>query len=312
MPSISGRDLWVWWQQARQQAAETAVDAAEADWLLQAVCQVDKLSLRLASFKDIPQIESQRSLTELNQLWQKRLRDRVPVQYLVGEVPWRELTLQVSPAVLIPRPETELIVELAVERVKQSPISEQLRCGTWVDLGTGSGAIALALAIAFPQAQIIALDVSQPALAIAQQNAAGQGLGDRIQFLLGSWFEPLTAFKGQLAGIVSNPPYIPSQTIFTLEPEVSRHEPHLALDGGEDGLHCIRHLAATAPLYLQAGGLWLIEMMSGQGPAVLATLAAEQVYRLPQVHPDLTGTDRFVSAFYQPLTAPDPQASFTP
>ncbi|NJL86814.1 MAG: peptide chain release factor N(5)-glutamine methyltransferase [Leptolyngbyaceae cyanobacterium SM1_1_3] len=301
MLSIGGADLWVWLQGARQRAAENAVDLAEADWLLQAVTELDSLALRLASFKDKPSVSSQRSLAELEQLWQQRLQARVPVQYLVGCVPWRDLMLKVSPDVLIPRPETELIVEIARDIAARSPLSEQLYRGIWADLGTGSGAIALGLATVLPQAQIIATDVSADALAIAAENAARNGLGDRIQFLLGAWFEPLSALKGHLAGVVSNPPYIPSQTVLTLAPEVTHHEPHLALDGGESGLESISHLVKTAHRYLQPGGIWLIEIMSGQGAAVTEALRAENAYEAVQLHYDLAGIQRFASALNRPI-----------
>jgi release factor glutamine methyltransferase len=166
----------------------------------------------------------------------------------------------------------------------------------WADLGTGSGAIAMGLATAFPEARIHAIDQSGAALAIAQANAADYGLSDRIHFYQGSWLEPLTALKGQIWGIASNPPYIPSQMVLELQPEITQHEPHTALDGGPDGLDCIRHLIATAPTYLQPGGIFLLEMMAGQAPLVVDLLHQQGNYKHIQIHKDLAGIERFVLA----------------
>jgi release factor glutamine methyltransferase len=118
------------------------VEAREVDWLLMAVADVDGLALKLGTVQGRSQVVLRCSLAELTQRWRQRLEQRVPVQYLVGETPWRDLTLAVSPAVLIPRPETELIIDLAAAAIARSPIGTQLTQGIWADLGTGSGAIA--------------------------------------------------------------------------------------------------------------------------------------------------------------------------
>jgi release factor glutamine methyltransferase len=232
----------------------------------------------------------------LSQLWHQRQRDKVPVQYLAGVTPWRHFSLKVSPAVLIPRPETEYLIDLAVAAVKNSPIPN-LASGHWADLGTGSGAIALGLAEVLRAATIHAVDYSADALAIAQENAQQLGFTQRIQFYQGTWFEPLDALKGQFSGIISNPPYIPSSLVQELQPEVRDHEPHLALDGGCDGLDCIRHLIASSPNYLRPGGVWLIEMMAGQADTVAQLLHNQGSYRDIQIIPDLAGIDRFALAY---------------
>lgn len=293
---IAGQVLWDWRSHALTLAQTHAIEAAEVDWLLRGLCQIEGLSLRLGTLSQVAAVPSQVPLTELDARWQKRVRDRVPIQHLVGQTPWRDLSLRVSPAVLIPRPETELIIDIVLAQVAQTPQAAKLWCGTWVDLGTGSGAIALGLAQALPQAEILAVDVSAAALAIAQQNAAENGLSDRVQFLQGSWFEPLAPWQGRLAGMVSNPPYIPNAIVPTLEPEVADHEPHLALAGGDDGLDAIRQLVAAAPDYLLPGGLWLVEHMQGQAATIQALLAANLKFTGIQSLPDLTGRDRFVVA----------------
>jgi release factor glutamine methyltransferase len=270
------------------------------DWLLQDLAGLDRLSLRLETFKDRDVIWLARSLSDLTLLWQRRLQERVPVQYLTGVAPWRHFALNVSPAVLIPRPETESLIDLAIAAAcptPDPPYPAPLTYSQWADLGTGSGAIAIGLAMAFPAATVHAVDRSAAALAIARANAQQLKLTDRIQFYEGSWLQPLATLKGQLSGVVSNPPYIPTAMIPTLQPEVAQHEPHLALDGGADGLNCIRHLVATAPDYLQPGGVWLIEMMAGQASTVAALLQEQGSYCQIQIYPDLAGIDRFALAY---------------
>ena len=293
---VTGLALWQWRLEARQSASEAGVSVTEVDWLLRELAGLDTLALRLESFREQSQIELRYPLSVLSQLWQRRLQERLPIQYLAGTTPWRNFSLTVSPAVLIPRPETEYLIDLAVEAVKHSPTSD-LELGDWADLGTGSGAIALGLAAVFSHATIHAVDSSAAALAIAQLNAQQLGLIERVRFYQGSWYSPLTAFKGQFSGIVSNPPYIPSHSILTLQPEVRDHEPHLALDGGSDGLDCIRHLIDNSPDYLRPGGVWLIEMMAGQGDTVAQLLHAQGSYSQIQILSDLAGIDRFALAY---------------
>jgi release factor glutamine methyltransferase len=299
---VAGVDLWQWRRQAQSQAAEAGISLDEIDWLLQEIAGLDRLSLRLESFQTRPLVKLRCSLTDLEQLWQTRLQQHVPVQYLAGTTPWRQFSLQVSPAVLIPRPETELLIDLVLAAVSKAgsqsgELASELASGDWADLGTGSGAIALGLADALPHATIHAVDLSADALAVAQQNAQRLGLNQRIQFYQGSWFSPLEHLRSQLSGMVANPPYIPGSMIADLQPEVSQHEPHLALDGGKDGLDCIRELIAAAPAYLRSGGIWLIESMAGQPDAIVPLLAAEGSYRDTQIYPDLAGIERFVLAY---------------
>lgn len=336
--SVSGLELWQWREEAREKAHLHNISLDEVDWLIQAVTNLDRLALYLELFKSRPQIEVQMPLPTLTQLWQRRVHDRLPVQYLVGVAPWRHFSLMVSPAVLIPRPETEDLIDLAVAAaqgalgmgggkqrghgekeilakpcgsVRQGdkgdlapssslplpPNSQSLLQQHWVDLGTGSGAIALGLAEVFSSATIHAVDCSSAALAIAQKNALNLGLADRIKFYQGSWWRPLEALKGQVCGMVANPPYIPSDMVPTLQPEVADHEPWLALDGGADGLECIRHLIETGSVYLQPGGIWLVEMMAGQADAVTQMLQNQGSYCQIQIHADLAGIERFALAF---------------
>lgn len=284
--SVPGLQLWHWRSRAKQQAIAHSLSPHEVDWLLQELAGVDRLFLRL---QPESQLELQVSLAELDRCWQLRIEKFVPVQYLAGVAPWRDFELKVAPGVLIPRPETELLIDLATA---QDP---SLKSGHWVDLGTGSGAIAIGLALSLPTATVHAVDRSEAALAIAALNA--KTLNANVQFHLGNWFEPIAHLKGQLSGLVSNPPYIPSEMVAELQPEVRLHEPHLALDGGLDGLDSIRELVYAAPDYLISGGVWMVEMMMGQGSAIAHLLSAQGSYDRIQIHPDLAGIERFVSAY---------------
>jgi release factor glutamine methyltransferase len=287
---VSGLQLWQWRNTALEAAGATDVSPMEVDWLLLEVAGLDRLALRLESFKNWPQVQLELPLEELDQLWQRRLNDRLPVQYIAGATPWRQFKIAVSNAVLIPRPETESLIDLALAAASNG-------LGYWADLGTGSGAIAIGLADVLPNATIHAVDYSLAALAIAQTNADNLGFADRIRFYQGSWWEPVTFLQGQFSGMVSNPPYIPTSTLPTLQPEVVNHEPHLALDGGADGLDCIRHLIEISPSYLQPGGVWLIEMMAGQADAVRELLQNQGNYCNIQIHADLAGIERFALAY---------------
>ncbi|NET52660.1 MAG: peptide chain release factor N(5)-glutamine methyltransferase [Merismopedia sp. SIO2A8] len=310
--SISGSVLWQWRQDAIATCHNHAIPPVEVDWLLQSLTDLDRLALRLGYFQSQPTVASALPFDELQSWWQQRIDARLPIQYLVGQMEWRQFTMAVAPAVLIPRPETELIIDLAIAATTH----DNLASGHWVDLGTGSGAIALGLADVFPTAQVHGVDCSAEALAIAQHNANMNGLGsdlsgsnlgtsprDRamnpIQWHQGSWFSPFEDHPIRFNGIVSNPPYIPSAMVLDLQPEVVNHEPHLALDGGKDGLDCLRHLIQTAPQYLAPHGVLLMEMMAGQADRVVSLLQQQSNYDRIEVHPDLAGMDRFVSAYRQ-------------
>ena len=291
--TISGHELYLWRKQAIDSAIANQTSSQEVDWLLQEVAGLDSLSLRLQSFRHQQQILLTKSLPELTRLWQQRLQQHLPVQYLLETVFWRHFKLKVAPGVLIPRPETELIVDIALDAAKiiQNPID------CWVDLGTGSGAIALGLAANFPAATIYAVDCSELALSIARANAQKLNLETKINFYQGDWWSPLDFLKGKVGGMVSNPPYIPTSQVSQLQPEVSKHEPHLALDGGKDGLDYIRHLVRVAPDYLAPGGIWLVEMMAGQSEVVAQMLREQGKYQNIQILSDLAGIERFALAY---------------
>ncbi|KAJ0242154.1 hypothetical protein HA466_0214620 [Hirschfeldia incana] len=198
------------------------------------------------------------SLEELYELWRQRIEKRRPFQYVVGCEHWRDLVLCVEEGVLIPRPETELIVDMVEEVVTRDGWFKR---GVWADLGTGSGAIAIGVArvLGGCGGRVIATDLSPVAISVAGNNVKRYGLEGMIEVREGSWFEPLRELEGKLVGIVSNPPYIPSDDIPGLQAEVGRHEPRLALDGGVDGTDSLLHLCDGASRMLSSGGFFAFE-----------------------------------------------------
>lgn len=285
---MKGEDLWKWRREAIVAAAKADVDIEEVDWLLAELFSLSKLDLRLELYRQ-REMPSSLEVADLEALWHDRLANRTPVQYLAGRTPWRQFSLKVTPAVLIPRQETEAIIDLVADRTPDG-----LKSGNWVDLGTGSGAIAIGLASVMPLATIYAVDLSREALAVAAENAAACGYDERLHFLEGSWWQPFANSGKKFAAMVSNPPYIPTTIVAELAPEVRDREPHLALDGGSDGLDAIRHLVAASPIYLVSGGIWLVEIMAGQGNAVRQLLLDNGNYDDIEIIPDLAGHDRFV------------------
>lgn len=290
---VTGQELGKWRSLAIRSTQGQNISPREVDWLLQEITNLTALALRLESFRDQAEIGLKISLEDLEQRWQKRLRDRSPLQYLAGSTPWRNLNLQVAPGVLIPRPETEILIDLAIAANQDN---SELATGNWVDLGIGSGAISIALADAFPAITVHAVDESPAALAIAQVNISKYNYAHRIHLHQGSWWSPLKFLQGKVQGMISNPPYIPTAMIAHLQPEVTNHEPHLALDGGEDGLDDLRHLVNTAPYYLESGGIWLVETMAGQPEAVMRLLGEQGSYKDICTFPDFAGIPRFVQA----------------
>lgn len=217
----------------------------------------------------------------------KRRSQREPLQYIVGETEWSGLKLKVDRRALIPRPETELLIELTVARVKTPPLRI-------LDLGTGSGAIALALAKAYDTAAVTAVDASEDALALAAENAKALGLADRVNFLRSSWYEALQADEPYDL-IVANPPYLTAEETAAAEPEVRAHEPITALAAAEAGLADLRVIIAGAPRHLNAGGLLALETGIDQH-AELVRLLGEAGLSDVESKRDLTDRDRFVFA----------------
>jgi release factor glutamine methyltransferase len=214
-------------------------------------------------------LDPSRPLTDAEQATYNRLLARraagEPIQYILGEQEFYGLALRVTPAVLIPRPETELLVEAVLERL---PSTRPLRI---VDIGTGSGAISIALAVHRPNAQITTLDISPTALALARENALTHQVSDRIRFLESDLLSTVAA-EAPFDAIVSNPPYVPETDRATLHPQVRDHEPATALFAGPDGLAIYTRLIPQAYAALLPGGLLALEFGHGQRDALAALL----------------------------------------
>lgn len=217
----------------------------------------------------------------------KRRQEGAPTAHLVGKKEFYSLDFAVSPATLIPRPDTELLVDEAIRLAKSRENS------LLIDIGTGTGCIPAALASRLPKARLVAVDISPQALALARENAKRLGFADRIDFLEGDLFAPLGDKKADL--ILSNPPYIPTSDLETLEPSVRDHEPRLALDGGPDGLRVIERLAQEAGPFLAPGGKMLLEIGAGQGESVTGLLQRHG-WKVEAIIKDAGGHPRVVRA----------------
>jgi release factor glutamine methyltransferase len=229
----------------------------------------------------------------LRELTARRVQ-REPMAYIVGEREFWGLPFKVSPAVLVPRPDSETVIEAALALMPG-------RDRPWrvADLGVGSGCLILTLLHEFPAARGVGLEVSEAALAIASSNAATLGVADRVELVLGDWRQPgwVERLGGPFDLVVSNPPYIEDRAVDGLMPEVSRFEPRLALEGGLDGLAAYRSIAAQAPRLVTRGGRLLLEVGESQ---------ATEIYRIFQSTgftaeapwKDLGGIDRVVSLSY--------------
>lgn len=268
------------------QSAGVANAARETDWLLAFALDLPPHALVLEGERLVSGLQAERARALL-----KRRAAREPLQYLLGTQEFRGLDIAVTPDVLIPRPETELLVEEALRAIvdrKEPAIA---------DVGTGSGCIAVALAQARRDATLYALDLSAPALAVARCNAERHGVGDRIRFIRA---DLLGAFGGASAetfdGIVSNPPYIPEQDLDGLQPEIARYEPRVALAAGEDGLDFYRRLLREAPPLLKPGGCLIMELGCGQFDRVKRLARECGAFDSVECRKDMAGIERVLIA----------------
>lgn len=258
-----------------------------AEWLLAHVLRLPRMRLYL----DFERILTETELDAMRELVRRR-GEREPLQHLLGTASFCGLDMSVTRDVLIPRPETELLAERAVERVRARAAAGA--APAVLDFGTGSGCLAIVIAARCPEARVDAVDISEAALAIARQNAARHGLAERIRFLAGDGFEVVPAGAAYDV-IVANPPYIPTGELAGLQPEVRDYDPRLALDGGADGLDFYRRLAAAAGGWMRPGGRWLMEVGDGQAGMLREWLPGAG-WQVEAVERDDTGRERIVIA----------------
>jgi release factor glutamine methyltransferase len=227
---------------------------------------------------------------------------REPLAYITGVREFWSLEFHVTPDVLIPRPETELVVETALRLLARATSNRRQATGCppalrILDLGTGSGCIAVALAKELPEAELWASDSSAAALAVAQENARKHGVADRLHFLQGDGFAPLNKHTAHFDLLVSNPPYISHLDLPALQPEVRDWEPCEALAGGDDGLDFYRWLIEESPSYLRSGGVLVMELGAGQSAEVLRLIRAQRNYIESASVRDYAGHERVAVAY---------------
>lgn len=267
---------------ASEQLSQAGVESpsVDAERLVQHVLGATRLDLYLNPDRPITPPESARLRDAL-----RRRCNRTPLQHLTGETEFWSLPFFVNNAVLIPRPETETLVEAALARLSGVPRPRV------IDVGTGSGCIAVSLACELPESLVVATDISLAALRVARLNALRHRVRDRIRCVAGDLLEPLGP-SARFDAVVSNPPYVRRDEIGALQPEVRDHEPRLALEGGEDGLSAHRRLVARAGRHLRPGGWFVLEAGKGQIDAVADLLQKSEDFETVACVRDLTGIER--------------------
>ena len=260
----------------------------DAETMLAAACHSSRAAV-ISDRAEINQIARKRYAAMIA----RRMR-REPLAYILGYKEFYSLEFEVTPAVLIPRPETETVVSAALEFIQDR--GHTRLC----DLGTGSGAIALAIAANAPAAQLTATDISAEALAIARRNAAQLRLASRVRFRLANCLEPIDGIGplGRFDLIVSNPPYISDDQIATLAPEICRYEPRAALAGGRDGLELYRRIARAVTDHLENNGCAIVEIGMGQSAAVIEIMRDAGAISI-KVIPDFAGIPRVLIAHFK-------------
>jgi len=242
---------------------------------------------RMQLYMQFERLLTEAELEKIRPLVRRRAQ-REPVQYILGETEWFGMKLKIDRRALIPRPETERLAELVTELMTVAP-------ARILDLGTGSGALALGLAKHWPEAQVVALDRSSEALALAGENAVSLALDTRINFVESDWFSALPSGE-RFELIVANPPYLSEEETAAAEPEVHAHEPRSALVSPEHGIADLKKIVTGAPQFLNAGGLLALE--TGVAHHVeLVKLCTEAGFSRSESRQDLTGRDRFIFAW---------------
>jgi len=261
--------------------------------LLESIAGISHNEINLLRLNSEGNCYLKKNLDLIESFWDNHLTNNVPIQYLSGFTFWRDLKLSVSENVLIPRPETELIIDIVLKIFGNN--SKKL---FFAELGTGSGAISIALALAHPSWEGIATDIDKNAIDIASRNFMNSSNQKNLTFSFGHWWNPLEPFKGELDLVISNPPYIPEEIYKKLPVEVKNFEPKIALLGGEDGLKHIREIIYNAPLYLKEKGWLILENHFDQG-SIVRQLFLDNRFTSVQVLKDFSGIGRFTIGRYK-------------
>ena len=256
------------------------------DWLLDIAAGVSWSKLQSIILNPEHFVSLKISTEELEVIWESHLKDQTPLQYLISKSPWRDFELEVSEDALIPRQETEFLIDLALQKV------ENLKLGRWADLGTGSGPLAISLARSLPNWNGHAVDISQNALKLAGRNLKSHVSNSNVELSLGNWWEPLERWWGSFDLVLSNPPYIPSDLIKDLEPVVKNHEPFIALDGGDDGMVASKQIIIGASYGLAKGGWLILEHHYDQSEKIIELMENIGMKEV-SFEKDLNGTKRY-------------------
>jgi len=277
-------------QRSSEFLARKGVDSPrlQVELLLAELLQVPRLKLYL----DFERVLTEPQLAALRAMVRRRA-EREPLQHIIGSTCFCGLNFAVSPAVLIPRPETELLAERAWQHLQRLRAAGAASPSV-IDVGTGSGCLAITLAVKCPEAAVHAVEISEAALAIATSNAQRRGVSERVHFHQSDLFAGLPK-ELRFDLIVTNPPYIATSELDTLQPEVRNFDPHLALEGGADGLAFYRRLAAEAPRHLSAQGTLMAEFGDDQAEAV-AEIFRSAVWSIDELVRDLAGNLRIMIA----------------
>jgi len=289
MLSISVKEILFW----KKTQLSKGGDHESLALLLDSVGGISTSDLNSLSINPEGNLYLKKNLEFLESVWEDHLLNSHPIQYLCGVTFWRNLKLKVTNKVLIPRPETELIVDIVFNRFRKK--SEKL---FFAELGTGSGAISIALALAYPFSEGVATDIDQDALEIATKNYINSSKQSNLKFYCGDWWSPLESFKGKLDLAISTPPYIPKDTYEKLPKEVKNFEPKVALLGGEDGLEHHREIILKAPLFLKEKGWLILENHFDQGEKVKKILIKNKFTSI-EIVKDLSGIGRFTIGRYK-------------
>tara|TARA_Y100000766_G_scaffold281686_1_gene293621 strand:- start:257 stop:1126 length:870 start_codon:yes stop_codon:yes gene_type:complete len=289
MLSISVKEFLFW----KKKQLSKGGDHQSFALLLDCISGISSSDLNLLNINPEGNLYLEKDLDCLELIWEDHLLNSSPIQYLCGISFWRNLKLKVTDKVLIPRPETELIVDIVFNIFGRQ--SQKL---LFAELGTGSGAISIALALAYPLWDGIASDVDQDALEIATKNYINSSKQSNLKFYCGHWWTPFESFKGKIDLAISNPPYIPNDTYDQLPKEVKNFEPKIALIGGEDGLKHIREIIQKAPLFLREKGWLILENHFDQGEKV-KKLLIQNKFKSVEIVNDLSGVGRFTIGRYK-------------
>ena len=289
MLSISVKEILFW----KKTQLFKGGDHESLALLLDSVGGISTSDLNSLSINPEGNLYLKKNLEFLENIWNEHLLNSSPIQYLCGITFWRDLKLKVTEKVLIPRSETELIIDI-VSKIFGNSVQKLL----FAELGTGSGAISISLALANPLWYGIATDIDQDALEIARENFINSSQQSNLKFYCGNWWSPLESFKGKLDLAISNPPYIPKDTYEKLPKEVKNFEPKIALFGGEDGLKHIREIIQKAPLFLKEKGWLILENHFDQGEKV-KQLLIENKFTSIEIVKDLSGIGRFTIGRYK-------------